>query len=481
MRKADIGLIGLAVMGENLARNIASKGYRVAVHNRDVSRVDNFIAKYGTDNFIGIHEYSEFISALKKPRKVILMIKAGKPVDMVIESLMAVLEPGDIIIDGGNSNYQDTMRRNDYVTTKGFLYVGAGISGGEEGALNGPSIMPGGNFSAWNEVKPILTAIAAKTENGEICCDWIGDNGSGHFVKMVHNGIEYGDIQLINEVYHLMRDYLKLSNQEIHDIFTRWNQGVLNSYLIEITADIFSKKEEDQYVIDKILDTAGQKGTGKWTAVSSIEHGVPLTLITESVYSRFISSMKSERVKANKIYNKNIKTFNGDKNKFIEKLEYALFIAKIISYAQGFSLLQSASNAYKWNLDFGNIALLWRGGCIIRSAFLDKIKKAYKVNENLQNLLIDPYFKDIISSKIMDLREIVSEAIIGGIPVPSLSSSIAYFDGYTSDRLPANLLQAQRDYFGAHTYERIDKPRGEYYHTNWTGKGGSTSSTTYDN
>jgi len=481
MRKNDIGLIGLAVMGENLARNMGSKGFKVAVYSRTVSKVQDFIDRFGADQFDGATSYQELAEKLTKPRKVIMMIKAGKPVDMVIEDLLKVLEPGDVIIDGGNSHYPDTMRRFEYVESKGLHYIGAGVSGGEEGALHGPSIMPGGSEEAWPLVKPILQGIAARTEDGDICCDWVGANGAGHFVKMVHNGIEYGDIQLINEVYHIMRDSLQLSNDEIHQIFTEWNQSELESYLIEITAEIFTKKEPDgTYLIDHILDTAGQKGTGKWTAISSMEEGTPLTLIGESVYSRFLSSMKEERIEAANSYQRKIKPFRGNKKEFISKLKDALYAAKIVSYTQGFVLMQQAAKTYGWKLNYGNIALMWRGGCIIRSAFLGKIKEAYENNKDLSNLLLDPYFKETINERTDSWREVVATAILNGVPVPALGSALSYFDGYTTEKLPANLLQAQRDFFGAHTYERIDRERGEFFHTNWTGEGGTTSSTTYN-
>ena len=481
MRKNDIAVIGLAVMGENLARNMGSKGVKFLVYSKTQSKVDALVEKYGNDIFDGVSSYEELAMKLIKPRKVMMMIKAGKPVDDVIEQLLKVLEPGDIIIDGGNSHYPDTMRRFELVQSKGILYMGAGVSGGEEGALNGPSIMPGGSIQAWNIVKPILQGIAARTEEGDICCDYVGDNGAGHFVKMVHNGIEYGDIQLITEVYHIMRDSLKLSNEEIHAIFENWNKTELESYLVEITAEIFTKKDDDgSYLIDKILDTAGQKGTGKWTAISALEEGTPLTLIGEAVFSRFLSAMKNERMEAASIYKRQIKPFSGDKATFISQLKDALYAAKIVSYTQGFVLMQEAAKTYNWKLNYGNIALMWRGGCIIRSAFLGKIKQAYDANPELSNLLLDPYFKQNIFERIQNWREVVATAFLNGVPVPALSSSLSYFDGYTTAKLPANLLQAQRDFFGAHTYERIDKPRGEFFHTNWTGKGGKTSSSTYN-
>lgn len=481
MKKADIAVIGIAVMGENLARNMASKGFRVVVNSRHKETVARFLNLYGEEQFMGAYDYQELADKLIKPRRVMLMIKAGKPVDDVIEKLLKVLEPGDVIIDGGNSHYPDTARRMAYVQSKGLYYIGTGISGGEEGALNGPSIMPGGSKAAWPIVKPILQAIAAKTDDGEVCCDWVGGGGAGHFVKMVHNGIEYGDIQLIGEAYHLMRDYLHMSNKEMHETFVRWNQGELDSYLIEITGDILAKVDEKgDYYVDQILDVAGQKGTGRWTVESALEEGTPLTLIAEAVLARTLSAQKAERITAAKTYNRQIKPFTGDKKAFLDHLEKALYAAKIVSYTQGFSLMRQAANTYGWHLDYGNIALLWRGGCIIRSAFLGKIKAAYEKNLDLANLLLDPYFKNHFDTHIDAWRSIVSDAIKAGIPMPATSSALAYFDGYTTENLPANLLQAQRDYFGAHTYERIDHPRGEFFHTDWTGHGGKTSSSTYN-
>jgi 6-phosphogluconate dehydrogenase len=482
MQKSDIGLIGIAVMGENLVLNMASKGFQVTAYARGQSTVDAFLNGRAKGlPILGTSSLKELVDSLKKPRKVMMMIKAGDPVDSVIEQLIPLLEKGDVIIDGGNSHFPDTMRRTTYVESKGLLFIGTGVSGGEEGALLGPSIMPGGSQKAWPLVKPIFQAIAAKIDDGSVCCDWVGDNGAGHFVKMVHNGIEYGDIQLITEAYHLLKSVLKLSADEMHEIFKAWNKTELDSYLIEITADILAVKDTDgSPLVDKILDTAGQKGTGKWTAVSSLEEGVPLTLISESVYARFLSSMKEERVYASKIFKETPITFNGDKKEFIEDVRKALYAAKIISYAQGYALMKASADAYAWQLNYGGIALMWRGGCIIRSAFLGKIKEAFDKNPTLNNLLLDPYFKETVESLTESWRKVVSTAVLNGIPTPSISAGLNYFDGYKTASLPANLLQAQRDYFGAHTYERIDQPRGKFFHTNWTGRGGDTSSTTYN-
>lgn len=478
----DVGLIGIAVMGENLALNMSSKGFSVVVSSRKQDTIDTFLnGRAKGKNFAGTTNMEELVSMLKKPRKIMLMIKAGNPVDQVIEQLIPLLDEGDVIIDGGNSNYEDTTRRTQYLKSKNILYVGSGVSGGEEGALIGPSIMPGGNKEAWPIVKPLLQSIAAKVNDGQVCCDWVGEDGAGHFVKMVHNGIEYGDIQLITEIYHIMKSLIALNNDEMSTIFSKWNQSELDSYLIEITADILAYKDErGQHLIDKILDTAGQKGTGKWTVSSALEEGIPLTLIGESVFSRFLSALKEERVLASKLYPKSIKPLDGNKNVFIEDLRKALYGAKILSYTQGYQLMKAAAESHKWNLNYGGIALMWRGGCIIRSVFLDKIKNAFDKNPNLSNLLLDDYFINTMEQVIPSLRKIVSTAVLSGIPVPALSSALAYFDGYTSHRLPANLLQAQRDYFGAHTYERVDQDRGIFFHTNWTGKGGKTSSTTYN-
>ncbi len=479
---SNIGLIGLAVMGENLVLNMESKGYSVSVYNRSIQKVDDFLSGRAKGKKItGAHSVEELVNSIEKPRKVMLMIKAGSAVDDMINTLIPYLDKGDIIIDGGNTHFPDTNRRTAFVESKGLLYIGTGVSGGEEGALLGPSIMPGGSKAAWPFVKPIFQAIAAKVDNGIPCCDWVGENGAGHFVKMVHNGIEYGDMQLITEAYQIMRDLLHLDADEMHKIFKEWNEGVLDSYLIEITRDILAYKDTDgKPLVDKILDTAGQKGTGKWTVVSSLDLGIPLTLIGEAVFSRCLSAVKNERVEASKILNGPSPSFKGDKIKFIEDIKQALYAAKIVSYAQGYSLMKAAAEEYKWKLNYGGIALMWRGGCIIRSAFLGNIKNAFDNNSSITNLLLDPFFKAEIEKAQSGWRNVVSTAAINGISVPAISSALSYFDGYRCERLPANLLQAQRDYFGAHTYERLDKPRGEFFHTNWTGRGGTTSSSTYN-
>lgn len=479
---SDIGLTGLAVMGENLVLNMASKGFQVTAHARQQSRVDEFLNGRAKNlPIIGTSDLKTLVQSLKKPRKVMMMIKAGDPVDQVIEQLIPLLEPGDIIIDGGNSHFPDTVRRTKYVESKGFLYIGTGVSGGEEGALLGPSIMPGGSPAAWPHVKPIFQSIAAKVSDGSVCCDWVGEDGAGHFVKMVHNGIEYGDIQLITEAYQLMRDILGLSADDMADVFKAWNKTELDSYLIEITGDILSFKDEDGHpLIDKILDTAGQKGTGKWTAVQSLEDSVPLTLITEAVYARFISAMKEERVVASQAFRSKPVSFKGNKKEFVEKIRKALYAAKIVSYAQGYALMRASAKSNNWKLNYGGIALMWRGGCIIRSVFLGKIKEAFEQNPELTNLLLDPYFKQAVENMTDAWREVISTAVLSGIPTPAMSAALNYFDSYRTEKLPANLLQAQRDYFGAHTYERIDQPRGQFFHTNWTGRGGKTSSTTYN-
>ena len=479
--KADIGLIGLAVMGENLVMNMESKGFTVAVYNRTTAKVKDFVeGRAKGKNIIGAYSIEELVANLKKPRRVMMMVKAGAAVDALIDTLIPHLEKGDIIIDGGNSHFPDTIRRTQYVESKGLLYIGTGVSGGEEGALKGPSMMPGGSPAAWPHVRDVFQAICAKVEDGSPCCDWVGENGAGHFVKMVHNGIEYGDMQLICEAYQFMRDALQMTPDEMHEVFKVWNESELDSYLIEITRDILAYKDEDgKPIVDKILDTAGQKGTGKWTGIAALDEGVPLTLIGEAVFARCLSAMKDERVAAAKVFPKTIPAFEGDRAAIIEDIRKALYASKIISYAQGYTLMRTAAKTYGWNLNYGGIALMWRGGCIIRSVFLGKIKEAYDKNPQLQNLLLDPYFADTIRGLVPAWRNVVATAVKSGIPMPAFSSALAYFDGYTTEKLPANLLQAQRDYFGAHTYERLDAPRGEFFHTNWTGHGGSTSASTY--
>lgn len=479
--KADIGLIGLAVMGENLVLNMESKGFTVAVYNRTVEKVDKFVNGRGADkNFIGCRSIEEFVASLERPRKVMMLVKAGAAVDALIEQLIPHLEEGDILIDGGNTHFPDTIRRVELAESKGLLYIGTGVSGGEEGALKGPSMMPGGSPAAWEAVKPIFQKISAHTEAGEPCCDWVGEGGAGHFVKMVHNGIEYGDMQMICETYQMMKEGLGLSNEEMHDVFKTWNEGELDSYLIEITRDILGYKTDDgEAVIDSILDTAGQKGTGKWTAVSALDLGQPLTLIGEAVFARCLSALKEERVEASKALSGPGSEFSGDKAELIDDLKQALYASKIVSYAQGYQLMREAAKEYGWKLNNGGIALMWRGGCIIRSVFLGKIKEAFDNDPDLVNLLLAPFFKEAVENAQAAWRRVVIKAVELGIPMPAISAALAYYDGYRSERLPANLLQAQRDYFGAHTYERVDKPRGEFFHTNWTGRGGDTSASTY--
>ena len=481
MGTCDIGLIGLAVMGENLVMNMESKGFTVAVYNRTVQKVDDFVSgRAKGKNIVGCHSLEEMVAALKKPRKVFMMVKAGEAVDAMIETLLPLLEDGDIIIDGGNSHFPDTIRRTEYVESQGKLYVGTGVSGGEEGALKGPSMMPGGSPDAWPHVKEIFQAICAKVEDGSPCCDWVGEGGAGHFVKMVHNGIEYGDMQLICEAYQIMRDYLKMTDDEMHEVFAAWNETELDSYLIEITRDILAYKDEDgSPLVENILDTAGQKGTGKWTGIAALDEGVPLTLIGEAVFARCLSGMKDERVDAASVFKRDIEPFTGDRDAFVEELRKALYASKIVSYAQGYTLMRAAAKTYGWNLNYGGIALMWRGGCILRSVFLGKIKEAYDMNPELANLLLDPYFKETVEQLVPAWRKVCATALSVGVPAPAMTSALSYFDGYTSERLPANLLQAQRDYFGAHTYERIDRPRGESFHTNWTGHGGATSAGVY--
>jgi 6-phosphogluconate dehydrogenase len=482
-QEADFGLIGLAVMGQNLVLNINDHGYKVAVFNRTVAKVDAFLegTAKGTQ-VIATHSLKEFFQTLKRPRKVMMMVKAGKPVDMLIEECLPFLEKGDIVIDGGNSHYPDSERRNKILAEKGIHFVGAGVSGGEDGARYGPSIMPGGNPAAWPEVKEILQAIAAKAEeDGLPCCDWVGEGGAGHYVKMVHNGIEYGDMQLICEAFHLLKEVLGLGYDEIEQIFNEWNKGPLNSYLIEITSHIFGKKDEDGApMLDKILDVAGQKGTGKWTGISALDMGLPVTLIGEAVFARCLSALKEERVALAPLYKAPSVRFKGDKKECIEAIRQALYASKIISYAQGFMLMRAAASEFGWHLNFGSIALMWRAGCIIRSRFLNDIKKAFDKNGDLQNLLFDDFFKKEITGAEKGWRHVVALAAEQGIPTPCFSTALSFFDGYRTQRLPANLLQAQRDYFGAHTYERVDRPRGEFFHTNWTGTGGDITSSSYN-
>ena len=483
--KADIGLIGLAVMGQNLVLNMNDHGYSAAVYNRTLSKVDEFLADAaaGRSTIYGARSVQEFCALLKRPRKVMLMVKAGAAVDEFIETLLPHLSAGDVIIDGGNSHFPDSTRRTRYLAGKGIRFIGTGVSGGEEGARHGPSIMPGGNPEAWPLVKDILQAIAAKTSDGQPCCDWVGQEGAGHFVKMVHNGIEYGDMQLICEAYHVMKQGLGMSPASMHEVFAEWNKGELDSYLIEITRDILAFKDSDgSPLVEKILDTAGQKGTGKWTGISSLELGVPVTLIGEAVYARCLSAMKEERMEAAKVL---AGPGSGaiavhDPKAFLEDLRQALLASKIVSYAQGYMLMREAAKEEGWNLNYGGIALMWRGGCIIRSAFLGKIKEAFDRNPGLRNLLLDSYFRSVIERCQGSWRRVVSKAVEAGIPVPALSTALGFYDGYRCERLPANLLQAQRDYFGAHSYERVDQSRGKFFHTDWTGTGGKVSAGTYE-
>ncbi|WP_111642041.1 decarboxylating NADP(+)-dependent phosphogluconate dehydrogenase [Marinimicrobium alkaliphilum] len=479
---SDIGLVGLAVMGENLILNMESKGYTVTAYNRSVEKVESFLDGRAKGKKIrGAASIEELVASLEKPRKIKLMVKAGQAVDDFIEQLIPHLEPGDIIIDGGNTHYPDTNRRTDYLKEKGLLFIGTGVSGGEEGALTGPSIMPGGAPEAWPHVKDILQDISAKVDDGSPCCDWVGEGGAGHFVKMIHNGIEYGDMQLICEAYQIMKDVLGMSADEMHEVFAEWNEGDLDSYLIEITRDILAYKDDDgEPLVDKILDTAGQKGTGKWTGIVALDLGIPLTLISEAVFSRCISSRKDERVKASQVVKGPETTFDGDKKQLIKDLKDALYASKIISYAQGYLLMREAAKEFGWHLNYGGIALMWRGGCIIRSSFLGNIKDAFDKNPELENLLLDDYFRKTVEDAQAGWRRVAATALTQGIPAPAITSALSYFDGFRTARLPANLLQAQRDYFGAHTYERIDHDRGEFFHTNWTGRGGDTASTTYN-
>ena len=480
--QGDIALIGLAVMGRNLILNMNDHGFTVVAHNRTAERVDEFLkGEAKNTNIIGAHSIPEMVSKLKKPRRIMMLIKAGKPVDDFIDQLIPHLETGDIIIDGGNSLYEDTIRRTQYVESHNLLYVGTGVSGGEEGARTGPSIMPGGSEAAWPYVKEIFQSISAKVDGCSPCCNWVGNDGAGHYVKMVHNGIEYGDMQLICEAYNLMKNGLEMSADEMHSVFKKWNESELDSYLIEITRDILGYKDVDgQPLVEKILDTAGQKGTGKWTIINSAELGMPTTLIAEAVFARCISALKDDRVKASAKIRGPKPVIDRDKNKFIDDIRCALYASKIVSYAQGFMLMRAAAKEYGWKLNYGDIALMWRGGCIIRSVFLGKIKDAYDKHPRLQNLLLDNFFKKAIRQSQKGWRNVIAVAAKRGIPVPAMSTALAFFDSYRTEQLPANLLQAQRDYFGAHTYERTDHPRGEFFHTNWTGRGGDVSSTTYN-
>ena len=482
MKKYLIGIIGAGVMGQNLALNFESKNFPVVIYDADQRKLKSYInTKVVNKKIKAVKNLEELKNSLSFPRKIMLMVPAGEAVDSVIDNLLSHLEKGDIIIDGGNSHFRDTIRRTKYLEEKGFLFIGTGVSGGEEGALLGPSIMPGGSLQAWEYVKPMFQSISAKVEDGTPCCEWVGENGAGHFVKMVHNGIEYGDMQLITEVYQVMKNLLGMNHAEMHEVFAEWNKGELDSYLIEITRDILAYKDEDGApLVEKILDTAGQKGTGKWTAITSLDVGVPLTLIGEAVYARTLSAMKDERVEASKILSGPTPKFDGDKKAFIEDLRKTLLASKIVSYAQGYVLMKSVASEYGWNLNYGGIALMWRGGCIIRSVFLDKIKNAFDKNPELSNLLLDPYFKEKIEESQEAWRRVVATAVTNGIWIPAISTALNYFDGYRTERLPANLLQAQRDYFGAHTYERIDKPRGKFFHTNWSGRGGDTASSIYN-
>jgi 6-phosphogluconate dehydrogenase len=483
MTACDIGLIGLAVMGQNLVLNMNDHGFKVAVFNRTTSKVTDFMETAAKDtDIVGTYSLEELASVLKRPRRVMLMVKAGKPVDDFIEAILPFLEEGDIIIDGGNSNFIDSIRRTAYLESRGLLFIGTGVSGGEEGARYGPSIMPGGSKEAWPFVKDIFQSIAAKVEDGTPCCDWVGENGAGHFVKMVHNGIEYGDMQLIAEAYHLMKDVLNLSHDEMSQVFAEWDQGKLDSYLIEITSEILGVKDEEDGapLVTKILDSAGQKGTGRWTAIDALDNGVPLTLITEAVQARSLSALKDERMRASKVLSGPDAAFEGSREPFLKDIHDALYASKMISYTQGYMHLQTAAGEYNWNLNYGGIALMWRGGCIIRSVFLAKIKDAYEANPSLENLLLDPYFHNEIEAAQSAWRRVIAQAVTSGIPTPAMSSALAFYDGYRSERLPANLLQAQRDYFGAHTYERIDRERGRYFHTDWVGLGGSAISGSYE-
>lgn len=483
-KQSDIAVIGLAVMGQNLILNMNDHGYRVTAYNRTIAKLDEFLAGPAIDtNIVGARSLEELVNSLSRPRKILLMVRAGNAVDATIESLIPLLDTGDIIIDGGNSNFQDTRRRAAYLTRKKLLFIGTGVSGGEEGARNGPSIMPGGNPEAWPYVKELLQSISAKTDNNQPCCDWVGEDGAGHFVKMVHNGIEYGDMQLIAEAYHFMHAILGMNNDEMQSAFAQWNQGDLDSYLIEITAEILGYQQDNEYVLNKILDKAGQKGTGKWTGINALDLGIPLTLIGEAVFARALSALKDERIAAAKLLqgpDAPTSTTGFDSSQWIDQLGQALLASKIISYAQGYMLMRAAAEEFGWNLQYGAIAQMWREGCIIRSVFLDDIQAAFTNKPDLSNLLLDAYFADKMKTSQTGWRKVVAAAVEHGLPMPATGSALAFYDGYRTESLPANMIQAQRDYFGAHTYERVDKSRGEFYHTDWTGEGGDVSSTTYD-
>lgn len=483
MAEADIALVGLAVMGENLVLNMANHGITVAVYNRTTAKVDTFLAgRAQGKSIVGAHTPEELVAKLKRPRRIMMMVQAGAAVDKVIASLIPLLEPGDILIDGGNSNYQDSVRRTRELGEQGLLFIGTGVSGGEEGALIGPSIMPGGHAAAWPAVKDIFQSIAAKVDDGSPCCDWVGPDGAGHYVKMVHNGIEYGDMQMICEAYALLSQVAGLTPTAMSAVFKEWNKGELDSYLIEITGDILAKVDDETGapMVDMILDVAGQKGTGKWTGIEALQLGSPTATITEAVFSRCLSAIKEERMEAAKVLNGPMGNFTGDRDTFIEAVRQCLYASKICSYAQGYQLLAMAAAEHDWTLNYGSIALMWRGGCIIRAQFLGRIKDAFEAQPDLANLLLAQYFSEAIDASQTAWRQVVSTAVTLGVPVPAFSSALAYYDSYRSERLPANLLQAQRDYFGAHTYERTDKPRGQFFHTNWTGRGGDTASSAYN-
>ncbi len=480
--KADIGLVGLAVMGENLVLNMESKGFTVAVFNRTVSKVNDFVNGRGKGKkVIACQTVQELVANLKSPRKIMIMVKAGSPVDDTISQFLPHLDPGDILIDGGNSHFPDSIRRTRELAAKKIRFIGTGVSGGEEGALKGPSIMPGGNPEAWEHVKPIFQSIAAKVADGSPCCEWVGNDGAGHYVKMIHNGIEYGDMQMICEAYSLLSTALGLSAQQLHEVFSEWNDGDLDSYLIQITKDILAEKDPEtgKPMVDVILDTAGQKGTGKWTSQSALDLGSPAPTIAEAVFARCLSALKDERVYASKVLSGPVAEFKGDKKTFIEDVRKALYASKVCSYAQGYQMLKLAAKEHNWDLKYGEIALMWRGGCIIRAKFLGNIKKAFDNNPELPNLLLDPFFKEVIDQCQESWRRTIATAVQLGIPVPTFSSALSYYDSYRAPRLPANLLQAQRDYFGAHTYERVDKPRGQFFHTDWCSLGGTTTASTY--